>query len=122
MIKFPSSHHSEQGKTCTLNYLFEYNRSLPSDIEDYVCDCCKERTTVTLQEEISMYPEFLVIVLCREIGIAEVNEKNINTVNTEVEFPLEELGFPTVSNVQEQSAGGKFIVQPHWYSKLQGKE
>ena len=48
-----------------------------------------------------MYPELLIIVLCREIGIAEVNENNINTVNTAVEFPLE--GFATVSNVQEQS-------------------
>jgi hypothetical protein len=28
MLKFQSSHHSEQGKTCTLNYLLEHN-SLP---------------------------------------------------------------------------------------------
>jgi hypothetical protein len=78
MLKFPLSHHSEQGKTCTLNFLFEHNRSLPSDIEDYVCNCCKERTIATLHEEISLYPEFLVVVLCREIGIDKVNEKNIN--------------------------------------------
>ena len=36
--------------------------------------------------------------------MAEGNNNNINTVNTEVEFPLDELFFPTVSNVQEQLA------------------
>ena len=51
-----------------------------------------------------MYPEFLVIVLCQEIRISKVNENIINTVNTAVEFPLEELCFPTVSNAQEQLA------------------
>ena len=71
-----------------------------------MCDCCKKLTIATLHEDISVYPKFIIIVLCREIGIAEVNENNINTVNTAVEFPLEELCFltSTVSNVQEQSA------------------
>jgi ubiquitin C-terminal hydrolase len=97
MLIFPSSHQSKQSETCTLNDLFEH-KSLPSDIKDYVCNCCKKRTIAAKHEEISVYPEFLIIVLCREIGIAEVNENNINTVNTAVEFPLE--GFATVSNVQ----------------------
>ena len=77
---------------------------MPSDIENYECDCCKRRTIATQHEEISLYPKFLVIVLCREIRIAEGNTNNIKTVNTAVEFPMEDLCFPTVSNVQEQLA------------------
>ncbi len=75
---------------------------MPSDIENYECNFCKRRTIATRHEEISVYPKFLVIVLCREIGIAKVNENNINAFNTAVEFPLKELCFPTVSNVQEE--------------------
>jgi hypothetical protein len=100
MLNFPLSHHSKQSETCTLNDLFKHN-SLPIDLEAYVCDCCKKRTIATKHVEIDVYPECLIIVLCREIGIAEINENNVNTVNTAVEFPLE--GFATVSNVHEQS-------------------
>ena len=91
MLKFPLSHHSKQSKTCTLNYLLEHN-SLLIDLKDYVCDYCKKRTIATKHVEIDVYPEILIIVLCREIGRAE-------TVNTAVEFRLEELCFPTVSNI-----------------------
>ncbi len=45
MLVFPSSHHSRQSNTCTLNDLFEDN-ILPIDV-DYLCDCCKERTIAT---------------------------------------------------------------------------
>ena len=43
MLTFPLSHHSKQTKTCALNNLFEHY-SLPIDLKDYVCDCCKKRT------------------------------------------------------------------------------
>ena len=100
MLVFPSSHHSKQSKTCTLNDLFEHD-ILPIDV-DYLCDCCKKRTIAKNHEEISVYPELLIIVLCRKIGQDEVNENSIQMVNTAVEFPLEDLRFPTVSNIQEQ--------------------
>jgi ubiquitin C-terminal hydrolase len=88
MLTFPLSHHSKRSETCTLNFLLEHN-SLPIDLEDYVCNCCKKRTIATKHVEIDVYPECLIIVLCQEIGRAE-------TVNMAVEFPLEELCFPTV--------------------------
>ena len=50
-----------------------------------------------------MYPTFLVIVLCQEIRIAKENDNNINTVNMVVEYPLKDLCFSTLSNVQERS-------------------
>ena len=70
---------------------------MPSDINNYECNCCKRRTIATQHEGITVYPKFLVIVLCQEIRIAKGNDNNINTVNMEVEFPLEDLYFPTVS-------------------------
>ena len=91
MMKFPPAHHIQQGQTtCTLDNLFKHNRSVPSDIEDYECHCCNMHTIATLHEEISVYPKFLVIVLCQEIRIYEGITNNIKTVNTAVEFPLED--------------------------------
>ncbi len=60
MLNFPSSHHSKQSATCTLNSLFEH-KSLPVVLEDYECDCCNMRTIATQQLDISVYPEFLII-------------------------------------------------------------
>ena len=90
ILKFPESHHIVQGKNCTLNNLFEYNRSEPRNIEGYDCNCCHRRTIATQHEDISVYPEYLVIVLCLEKGIAKGNDNNINTLNTEVEYPLKD--------------------------------
>ena len=121
MLKFPPSHHIQQGQTCTLDNLFVHNRSVPSDLEDYECINCSMRTVATRHEEISVYPEFLVILLCQEMRIAEGNTNNFKKVNTAVEFPLEDLCF--FYNFQcTRTIGGGFIVQPHWYSKSQGKE
>ena len=94
MMKFPPAHHIQQGQTtCTLDNLFKHNRSMPSDIEEYECHCCNMHTVTTLHKEISVYPKFVVIVLCREIRIAKRNTNNIKTVNKAVEFTLEDLCF-----------------------------
>ncbi len=60
------------------------------------------RTIATQQLDISVYPEFLIIVVSRQIGNTKEIENNINMVNTAVEFPLEDLCFSTISNIQEQ--------------------
>ena len=119
MLKFPPSHHIQQDKTCTLDDLFVHNRSGLSDVEDYQCNFCNMRTVATRHKEISVYPKFLVIVLCQRI--AKGNTNNINNVNTAVEFPLEDLYF--FYNFQcKRTIGGGFILQPHWHSKSQVKE
>ena len=97
MLKFPSPHHVQQGQACTLDNICVHTRSVPIDLEDYECINCSRRTVATRHKEISVYLKFLVIVLCQEIRIAKGNDDNINTVNMEVEFPLEDLYFPTVS-------------------------
>ena len=100
MLKYPPAHHIEQNKTCTLDNLLEHYRSGICDVEDLKCDFCNRRTVATRHDDIRVYPKFLVIVLCQRI--ANGNTKNINNVNTGVEFPLENLCPSLISNVQEQ--------------------
>jgi hypothetical protein len=102
MIFFPSSQIIPHQSSCTLDYLLTFNRIGESEIEDYHCVHCESRTVVKRNQEITVYPALLLIVLCRKMSEDDTYVNNI--VNTAVEFPLEDFCFSTISNLQQQSS------------------
>jgi hypothetical protein len=101
MIHFHSSQIMKHESSCTLKSILSYNRSGQSDIEDYHCVHCESLMVAKKHEEITVYPELLLIVLCQKMSEDDTHVNNI--INTAVEFPLEDFCLSTISNLQQKS-------------------